>query len=119
MMTASSSSSGKSSSGSSSRSSSSRGTENRGPAEGEAYGVAGLTQRLHGIKLPLSKNELIDQFGDQEFEWTKGGERLSLRECLENAPDEIQSVTQITQAVSEFHKSGAHERGGGSGNEDE
>jgi len=113
-----SSSSGKSSSGSSSRSSSSRGTENRGPAEGEAYGVAGLTQRLHGIKLPLSKNDLIDQFGDQEFEWTKGGERLSLRECLESAPEEIQSVTQITQAVSEFHKSGAHQ-GRGSKNSDE
>lgn len=73
----------------------------RGPKPGEAYGVAGLAQRLQGVAFPVSKEELLMQFGNEQFQWTKGGETLILRDCLRNLPDEVQSITQITQTVSE------------------
>jgi hypothetical protein len=76
----------------------------RGPKPGEAYGVAGLTQQLQGISFPTSKDELLRQYGEEKFQWVKGGETLTLRDCLRALPQEIQSITQITQAVSETVK---------------
>jgi hypothetical protein len=76
----------------------------RGPSPGEAYGVAGLTQKLQGVSFPISKNDLLKQYGDQKFEWTKGGDRLTLQDCLRNLPNEVQSITQITQEVSDHVK---------------
>jgi hypothetical protein len=80
--------------------------EHRGPQAGEAFGVAGLTQKLHGISFPISKQELIDRFGNERFQWSKNGETMNLRDCLHGLPNEIQSVTQITQAVSDTVKQG-------------
>lgn len=74
---------------------------NRGPEKGEAYGVAGLTQQLQGISFPVSKDELIRRYGDQKFQWSKNGETLTLRDCLKSLPNEIQTITQITEAVSQ------------------
>lgn len=82
----------------------------RGPDQGEAYGVAGLTQQLQGISFPVSKDELLNQYGDQQFEWTKGGETLTLRNCLQSLPDQIQSITDITEAVS--NQAGSSSRSG-------
>ena len=76
-------------------------SKRRGPAKGEAYGVAGLTRQLHGIHFPISRDEIMDRWGDEEFQWTKEGETYSLRECLQGLPEEVQSVTQITHTVSE------------------
>jgi hypothetical protein len=76
----------------------------RGPSPGEAYGVAGLTQKLQGISFPISKDDLLKQYGNQRFEWTKDGETLTLRDCLKNLPNQVQSITQITQEVSEVVK---------------
>lgn len=78
------------------------GHSDRGPREGEAYGVAGLTQKLQGVHFPIRKDELLNQYGNEKFQWTKNGETLTLKECLKNAPDEIESITQITHAVGSF-----------------
>lgn len=73
----------------------------RGPEKGEAYGVAGLTQKLHGVDFPVSKDELIRQRGQERFQWTKGGETLTLEQCLRNTPQkEFNAITEITSAVS-------------------
>lgn len=80
------------------------GDSGRGPREGEAYGVAGLTQKLHGISFPISKEDLIQKFGHEKFQWTKGGETLTLKQCLQQLPAQVQSITQITQVVSELTK---------------
>jgi hypothetical protein len=77
------------------------GDSGRGPRDGEAYGVAGLTQKLHGISFPISKDDLIKKYGQEKFQWTKGGQSLNLKECLQQLPNQIQSITQITQAVSD------------------
>jgi hypothetical protein len=73
---------------------------NRRPEPGEAYGVAGLTQKLQGISFPISKEELLEQYGKEQFQWTKEGESLTLNDCLQSLSDEIQSITEITEAVS-------------------
>jgi hypothetical protein len=72
----------------------------RGPDKGEAYGVAGLMQKLHGVSFPISKEKLLNQYGDKQFQWTKEGETLTLRNCLRSLPNEIKSITEITEAVS-------------------
>lgn len=73
----------------------------RGPNRGEAYGAAALTQKLHGISFPVPK---------EQFQWTKDGETLTLRDCLQNLPEQINSVTQITETVSNSVKQGAGQR---------
>lgn len=80
------------------------GDSGRGPREGEAYGVAGLTQKLHGISFPISKDELIRKYGQEKFQWTKNGQTLMLKDCLQRLPGQIQSITQITQTVSDSVK---------------
>lgn len=92
----------------SSRGSGQERSSSRGPDQGEAFGAAGLTQQLEGIDFPISRQELLDQFGDEQFQWTKGGETLTLRNYLKNLPDEIRSITEITHAVSEQ----THQRSG-------
>jgi len=77
---------------------------NRGPDQGEAYGIAGLSQQLEGIHFPISKQDILEQYGDKTFEWTKGGDTLKLKDCLDALPDEINSITQITEAVSDSSK---------------
>ncbi len=76
----------------------------RGPEPGEAYGAAGLTQKLRGIHFPISKQELLQQHGNESFQWTKGGKSYTLRDCLQDLPERIESITQITEAVSDFHE---------------
>jgi hypothetical protein len=85
---------------------SSRITESdRGPEPGEAYGIAGLTQQLHGIDFPISKDQLMQQYGKKTFQWTKGGETLSLENCLKNVQkNEFNAITEITAAVSDTVK---------------
>jgi hypothetical protein len=73
----------------------------RGPAPGGAYGAAGLTSKLEGVSFPIAKDELLECYGNEKFQWTKNGKTFTLRDCLESLPDEIQSITQITHAISE------------------
>ena len=81
-----------------------RSKQERGPREHEAYGVAGLTQNLHGISFPISKREILERWGHQKFQWTKEGLTMTLRDCLQNLPDEVRSITQITHSISEAIK---------------
>lgn len=74
---------------------------NRGPSPGEAYGVAGLTQKMQGITFPISKQEILDRWGDEKFQWAKEGQTLTLRDCLQDLPEELQAITPITQSVSD------------------
>ena len=82
----------------------------RGPNRGEAYGVAGLTQQLQGVHFPVSKEELLNRYGNQKFQWTKNGETLTLRDCLKSLPNEIGSITEITEAVSNWEGRGKSSR---------
>jgi hypothetical protein len=81
-----------------------RGSGHRGPAKGFAFGVASVTQALHGTSFPISKQDLIRQHGKEEVHWTKGGaERLG--DILKDVDkDEFLSVADVAAAVSEARR---------------
>ena len=41
-------------------------------AKGVFYGAASLTQILHGIYFPVTKEEIIHKYGDKEVNYSKG-----------------------------------------------
>src|SRR5512136_3122913 len=78
-----------------------RGSGHKGPAKGFAFGVASVTQALHGTSFPISREDLIRQHGKEEVNWTKdSSERLEdlLREVDK---DEFLSVADVASAISE------------------
>lgn len=78
-----------------------------GPAKGEAYGIAAVTQALHGVDFPTTKEALLDHVGDQEIEFRKG-QPVSLRRLIEDAPaDDYPSMANVVEAVSDaIHEEG-------------
>lgn len=75
-----------------------------GPKQGQAYGIASVSNALSGVDFPMSKNDLITNYGSKQIEWTKGHHE-SLKEVLtcanENAFD---SMADVVSAVSRCHK---------------
>lgn len=78
-----------------------------GPAKGEAYGIAAVTQALHGVDFPTTKGELLRHVGDQEIEYRKGMP-VSLRRIIEDAPaEDYPSMANVVEAVSDaLHEEG-------------
>jgi len=75
--------------------------EKPGPPKGHAYGIAAVTQALHGLEFPASKQDVLRTAGSQVIEYRKG-QPLELRPVLEKAPaDEFPSMAQVVQAVSD------------------
>lgn len=58
----------------------------RGPKPGHAYGAAAVTQAIKGVNFPISKQDLIDQYGNQEVEITKGNP-VMLSDILEDVTE--------------------------------
>lgn len=58
-------------------------TQKPGPEKGEAYGIAALTQALSGIDFPASKEEIIEQDGNKQFQPEKG-QTMTVRDALQN-----------------------------------
>ncbi len=76
----------------------------RGPAKGEAYGVAYVAQVLNDVDFPISKQELIEQYGDEEIQWSED-QTYTLQECLEDVPQErFKSMTELKRAISEANE---------------
>jgi hypothetical protein len=82
-----------------------RGSGHKGPARGFAFGVASVTQALQGASFPISKDDLIREYGDEEIHLTKdSADRLA--EILEEVDqDEFLSIADIASAVSKAHGS--------------
>lgn len=82
-----------------------RGSGHKGPAKGLAFGVASVTQALHGVSFPISREDLIAEHGEEEVNWTKdSSERLG--DILGNVDkEEFLSVADVASAVSEAHRS--------------
>ncbi len=80
-----------------------RGSGHRGPAPGHAFGVASVTQAISGANFPISKAELMREFGDEEIFWTKDKSEV-LGDILERVTqDRFQTVAELTSAVSQSH----------------
>ncbi|MCL5292281.1 MAG: hypothetical protein M1548_07115 [Actinobacteria bacterium] len=54
---------------------------------GEVYGEASLAEALRGIKFPITKQDLIDCFGDQQVEVEKD-KTMSVHELVSDCPHE-------------------------------
>lgn len=59
----------------------------RGPKPGKAYGAAAVASIFKNISFPLSKYDIIQQFGEKEVEYTKGNP-VKIKEILGNIPNE-------------------------------
>jgi hypothetical protein len=80
----------------------------RGPNRGEAYGIASVTHVLEGLHFPISRQDLMQRYGNKIIQWTKEGQSYKLAECLRQVRQEqFNSITEITAAVSDaIQKSG-------------
>lgn len=76
--------------------------EKPGPPEGHAYGVAAVTNALHGLEFPAKKEDVLRQAeknGKEEIYWKKD-ERVNLRVILDRIPDEeFPSMANVVSAV--------------------
>jgi hypothetical protein len=73
----------------------------RGPEPGHAYGAAAVSMAIKGVDFPISKQDLISQYGNKEVEITKGNpQRLS--DILESVPDEsFNSPVDLEKAIKD------------------
>lgn len=84
--------------------------EKPGPAKGQAYGVASVTNVMQGIHFPISKQDLINRFGNEQIYWTKNNPQ-QLGSLLRQVPQEqFNNVTEITKAIGAQVKAGAMKR---------
>jgi hypothetical protein len=81
-----------------------RGSGHKGPAKGFAFGVASVTQALHGTSFPISKEDLIREHGTEEVNWTKDSSERLEDLLRETDKDEFLSVADVASAVSEAHR---------------
>ena len=52
-----------------------------------AYGAASLTRVLHGVDFPITKNQIIEKYGDKEVNYSKGNTK-TMREIVSKCVDE-------------------------------
>lgn len=75
-----------------------------GPERGQAYGIASVSNALGGVDFPMSKQDLINRYGDRRIEWTKGNPQ-ALRDVLKDAHEnQFNSMADVVSAVSRGHK---------------
>lgn len=59
----------------------------RGPKPGRAYGAAAVASIFKNTSFPLSKQDIMERFGDKEVEYKKGNP-VRIKEILGNIPNE-------------------------------
>jgi hypothetical protein len=75
-----------------------------GPKEGQAYGIASVSNALGGCDFPMTKHDLINKYGDKQIEWTKGNLE-PLKDVLKGANEqEFDSMADVVSAVSREHR---------------
>ena len=73
----------------------------RGPGKGQAFGAAAITHAIKGMDFPKSKQELINEVGNEEVEFEKG-QPMKMRDILEMLPsDEYNSPADLEHDVHE------------------
>ena len=75
-----------------------------GPKQGQAYGIASVSNALSGVDFPMSKNDLISSYGDKQIEWTKGHHESlkSVLTCSDSGA--FDSMADVVSAVSRCYK---------------
>lgn len=69
----------------------------RGPEH--AYGAAAIAKCLRGANFPISKDEILSNYGSCQVEFTKG-ETMTLSDVLENVGEEtFNSPVDLEKAI--------------------
>lgn len=73
----------------------------RGPEPGHAYGAAAIASIFKDADFPMSKNDIMSQYGDREVEYKKGNP-VKISELLNKIPNEtFNSPAELEHAVHE------------------
>jgi len=76
------------------------GINNEKQPKGTAYGAASLTRVLNGIDFPVTKQEIIDKYGDKEVQYSKGNLRL-LKELVNKCSKEtFFSMSELVESCA-------------------
>jgi len=68
----------------------------------QSTGAAAISKCLSGAHFPISKEDLISQYGFCEIEFKKG-ETMNLEEILEDVPDKtFNSVVDLEQEINKM-----------------
>ncbi|OGI22654.1 MAG: hypothetical protein A2255_01930 [Candidatus Melainabacteria bacterium RIFOXYA2_FULL_32_9] len=59
----------------------------RGPLPGHAYGAAAVASIFKNANFPMSKDDIMQKYGDREIEYTKGNP-VKVKDVLSNIPSE-------------------------------
>ena len=59
----------------------------RGPEPGRAYGAAAVASIFKNASFPMSKNDIMQRYGDKKIEYTKSN-TVKVKEVLGDLPNE-------------------------------
>jgi|GEM_PF-2995347 len=69
-------------------------------AKGTAYGAASLTRVLNGIGFPVTKEQIINRYGDKEVQYSKGNLR-TLKEIVAKCSKEtFNSMSELIECCA-------------------
>ncbi len=73
--------------------------------QGHAYGIASVSNALGGVDFPMTKQDLIERYGEKQIEWKKGNP-APLKDVLREIEEESQfeSMADVVSAVSRGHR---------------
>jgi hypothetical protein len=73
----------------------------RGPEPGHAYGAAAVASVFRDADFPMSKHDIMKEYGDREIEYTKGN-LVKIKDVLNDIPNEtFNSPADIEHAFHE------------------
>ena len=78
--------------------------ETRKETRSGAYGATAIAQAFKGADFPMTKDDIMQKYGDREIEYHKG-KKEKVHDVLENIPDEkYNSTVELEQAFHETLK---------------
>lgn len=73
----------------------------RGPEPGHAYGAAAIAELFKNVDFPMTKNDIMQKFGEKEIEYTKGNPK-KVKDILGGiANDKFNSPADLEHALHE------------------
>ena len=81
-----------------------------GVPKGENHGMSAVLVACHGAKFPMTKEDIIDQFGDQEVEWYKG-QVETMEDIMDDVEqDDFLNMADLVHAIGDVVQSYTDDR---------
>lgn len=75
--------------------------EKRGPDPGHAYGAAAVAEIFKNADFPMTKQDIMQKYGDKEIEYTKGNLK-KVKDVLSDIPNyKFNSPAELEHAFHE------------------